>query len=85
MTAPRGTAGNLPWDMRLDVNFTYRPDAVKGLLVKLDIFNLFNRQAVQTIDEVYNNGSEVSSTYNRTISYTAPRSGRLTLVYDFKM
>ena len=85
VVSPRGTAGNLPWDMRLDVNFTYRPEAVKGLLVKLDVFNLFNRQAVQTIDEVYNNGSEVSSTYNRTISYTAPRSGRLTLVYDFKM
>jgi hypothetical protein len=82
--APRGTAGNLPWDVRLDVNFVFQPDAVKGLQFKLDIFNLFNRQAAQTVDEQYNSGSAVSATYGRVISYTAPRSGRVTLQYDFK-
>jgi hypothetical protein len=58
--APRGTNGNLPWDVRFDVNLAYKPAAVKGLALKVDVFNLFNKQTIQTIDETYNVGTQVS-------------------------
>jgi hypothetical protein len=82
--SPRGTTGNLPWDIRLDLNLVYSVAQVKGLALKLDVFNVTNRQTTQTIDEVYNSGDGVSSTYSRTISYTAPRSARLTAEYNYK-
>lgn len=82
---PRGSQGTLPWDTRLDMNLVYRPAQVKGLSVKLDIFNVFNRQTVQNIDEVYNSDTGVvSATYGQPISYTAPRSAKLTFEYNYK-
>jgi hypothetical protein len=85
--APRGSAGNLPWDTRLDVNLSYRPSMFKGLQFRLDVFNLVNRQTVQAIDEVHEvNGdpTSISPTYGRVISYTAPRSVKFTATYDYK-
>ncbi|MFC5476790.1 TonB-dependent receptor [Massilia suwonensis] len=84
--APRGTSGKLPWDVRLDLSVAYRPAMVKGLAVKLDVFNVANKQTVQTIDETYNVGSttDVSPTYGRVISYTAPRSVRLGVEYNHR-
>ncbi|MET3116004.1 hypothetical protein AAKU64_000207 [Undibacterium sp. GrIS 1.8] len=85
LPSPRGSVGNLPWDVRLDMNFAYKLEQVKGLQFKIDIFNVFNKQTVQTIDETYNlDATTVSSTYGRTISYTAPRSARLAVQYDHK-
>ncbi|MFC6519583.1 TonB-dependent receptor domain-containing protein [Undibacterium arcticum] len=84
VASPRGAAGNLPWDIRLDMNVVYKPEQVKGLSFKLDIFNLFNRQTVQTIDELYNLNDAVAATYSRTISYTAPRALKLTAEYNYK-
>ncbi|WP_402720327.1 TonB-dependent receptor plug domain-containing protein [Janthinobacterium rivuli] len=82
--SPRGALGKLPADIRLDANVAFKPAQVKGLVFKVDVFNVFNRQAVQTIDETYNSGTNVSPTYNRAISYTAPRSMRLTAEYNHK-
>jgi hypothetical protein len=87
VAAPRGTFGDLPWDKRLDVNFAYRPESVKGLGFKVDIFNLFNEQTVQVIDETYNTGgfgTPVINTYGRVISYTAPRQVKLSAEYKYK-
>ncbi|HEY0491617.1 MAG TPA: TonB-dependent receptor [Telluria sp.] len=81
---PRGTAGKLPTDFRLDMNFVYKPMQVKGLSLKMDVFNAFNRQAAQTLDEVYNSGASVSPTYHRVISYTTPRYFRFTAEYNYK-
>lgn len=81
---PRGTAGRLPWDTRLDMNVVFKPQQVKGLALKVDVFNVFDSQTTQTIDEVYNSAGSVSSTYGRTISYTAPRSIRLSAEYNHK-
>ncbi|WP_317201134.1 carboxypeptidase regulatory-like domain-containing protein [Janthinobacterium sp.] len=83
---PRGTSGRLPWDVRLDMNLAYRPQLVKGLALKVDVFNLFNKQTAQTIDETYNvdSSKSISPTYNRVISYTAPRSVKLTAEYNYK-
>ena len=84
--APRGTSGKLPWDVRLDLSVAYRPAMLKGLAVKVDMFNVANKQTVQTVDETYNVGSttDISPTYGRVISYTSPRSVRLGVEYNHR-
>ena len=82
--SPRGALGRLPTDVRLDANLIFRPAVIKGLSFKWDIYNVFNRQTTQTIDEVYNSGTTVSPTYGRTISYTPPRTMRFSAEYNHK-
>jgi hypothetical protein len=87
VATPRGSLGNLPWDIRLDLNFSYRPDYLKGVGVKFDIFNVLNRQVAQTVLERYNNplgATTIRNDYMTIDSYTAPRSMKLTLTYDHK-
>ncbi len=81
---PRGSLGRLPTDKRLDLNFTYSPMALKGFVFKLDVFNLTNAQTAQNVDEAYNASTRMSATYERVLSYTAPRSARLSAEYNHK-
>jgi hypothetical protein len=83
---PRGSQGNLPIDARLDLNLTFKPAIAKDVALKLDVFNVFNRQVAQNIEERYNVGSTtaIASTYGRVISYTAPRSMKFTAEYNHK-
>lgn len=87
---PRGSEGYLPWDTRLDLNVTFRPEQIKGLTLRVDVFNVFNRQNIQAIDEVHevagtpgDTTQVTTQTYGRVLSYTAPRSMRFSLNYDF--
>ena len=83
---PRGTLGTLPWDTRLDMNLVYRPSFVKGLTARVDVFNVFNKQTVQNIDEQQQpafDPSGTSATYGRTLSLTTARSVKLTVGYEF--
>ena len=81
----RGTRGNLPWDTRLDMNVVYAPAMVKGLALKMDMFNVFNKQTVQAIDETYNSATNVvSPTYGRVVSYTDPRAVKFSVEYSHK-
>jgi hypothetical protein len=59
---------------------------VKGLTLKVDVFNVFNKQTSQTVDEQYNVNYDtaINPTYARVISYTAPRAVRLTAEYNYK-
>jgi hypothetical protein len=82
--SPRGALGRLPTEVRLDANLIFRPAVVKGLSLKWDVYNVFNRQVTQTVDEVYNSGTTVSPTYGRTISYTPPRTMRFSAEYNHK-
>jgi hypothetical protein len=85
--APRGSAGRLPWDIRTDLNIAYKPAMLKGLAIKLDVFNLFNKQTAQAMDEQYTdatNTNTVASTYGRVLYWTQPRSVRLGAEYNFK-
>lgn len=87
VASPRGTAGKLPMDARADANISYSPSFAKGLKMKLDIFNLLNRQAIEVIEERYNTPGGVSTVWNRyaTVeSYNAPRSMKFTVTYDHK-
>jgi hypothetical protein len=82
--APRGTFGRQPWDTRLDLNVAYSPTMVKGLVVKADVFNVFNRQSAQNMTEAYNSGQTTNPLYGGIISYTAPRSIRFSAEYMHK-
>ncbi len=83
--APRGSLGKLPTDVRLDLNLVYKPVQVAGLALKVDVFNVFNKQVVQAINETYNSGTGViNSTYGRVASYGDPRSVRLTAEYNHR-
>jgi len=86
IATPRGSRGNLPWDTRLDLNVAYKVPAVKGLVLKLDVFNVMNRQTVSTIEERYNvNGSDnVRPQSSGVLAYTAPRSAKITAEYNYK-
>ena len=81
---PRGTLGRMPWDTRLDLNVAYSPRIVKGLILKADVFNVFNRQTAQNQTESYNTGKAVNALYGNVISYTAPRSVKLSAEYSYK-
>ena len=84
VVTPRGTLGRLPWDNRLDMNVAYKPAFAPGLQVRLDVFNVFNRQVVQNVTEAYNTDNLVNSLYGTPLSLTAPRSGRISVSYDRK-
>jgi hypothetical protein len=82
----RAAAGDLPWDIRFDLNLQYKPDAVKGLVFKVDVLNVFNAQTAQAVDEGQNNRLlyTTSPTANQVLSYTDPRSVRLGVQYSKK-
>jgi hypothetical protein len=86
LPSPPGAAGRLPWDIRLDASLTYRPAAVKGLSFKVDVFNVFNKQTVQQIDQQYNSDdggrSPTYGTPGALVGYTAPRAAKFTVEYN---
>ena len=83
--SPRGSLGELPWDVRFDMNLTYQPKVLPGLRATLNVFNLFNRQTVQTVQETYNSSpTAVSNRFGGTLSTTPPRSVQLIVNYTFK-
>jgi hypothetical protein len=86
--SPRGTAGRLPWDYQLGLSAAYRPAfANHNLELKLDVFNVTNRQVAQNAVEISElGGSGVAySQRGRVISYSAPRYVRFTARYDFSL
>jgi hypothetical protein len=86
--SPQGTAGRLPWDVRFDMDVVYKPEQLKGLSFKIDVFNIFNKQTVQQIDQQYNNADySISPTYGTPgpfLGYTAPRSAKFTVEYNHR-
>jgi hypothetical protein len=86
--SPQGSAGRLPWDIRFDMDVVYKPEQLKGMAFKIDVFNVFNKQTVQQIDQQYNNQDySISPTYGTPgpfLGYTAPRSARFTVEYNHR-
>lgn len=84
--SPQGAAGRLPWDIRLDASLSYMPAVVKGLALKMDVFNVFNKQTLQQIDQQYNQDdgsrSPTYATPGAFVGYTAPRSVKFTVEYN---
>jgi hypothetical protein len=82
--APRGTMGRLGWTKTLDMNVVFRPNALKDLSFKVDVFNITNSQDVLKLNEQYNSGSGISTTYGAVNTYAAPRSVRLSAEYNHR-
>ena len=84
--ATRGTFGELEWGATLDLNLIYKPEPVKGLTLKIDFFNIFDKKAVISQSERREYKADtvtLLSTYGY-YSYGAPRSAKLSVNYDYK-
>jgi hypothetical protein len=81
---PRGSQGRLPWEKRLDLNLTYAPAQLKGLAVKVDVFNALNSQRALTQDSGYDEGdqNQIAATYNQVTAWQQARSIKLTVEYN---
>lgn len=84
--SPRGSAGRLPWETRLDLGVNYAPAfADNKLQFGLDVFNVTNSQKPQNMieyGEIGAAGNPYAQSY-RVISYSSPRYFRFTVRYDF--
>ncbi len=85
--AQRGSFGRTPWTRQFDVQFAYAPNAMKGLTLTADVFNIFNTRTARGVQEV----GELDAIGSQNPTYGAPllssllpaRSVRLTAAYDF--
>ena len=86
-----GDAGRNPFIHKLDLSVEYRPEwAGKKLAFDLDVFNVLNQQVkLQTYPFYGGNGGAYKPSYGRALGlapyygYTAPRSVRLGVRYDY--
>jgi hypothetical protein len=61
---PRGSGKELPWEFGTDLHLAYAfaESKERSVTVSLDIFNLFNFQAVTETDQIFTNSNAVPST-----------------------
>ena len=81
--APRGSLGRLPTEKRLDLSLAYNPNFMKGLSLKLDVFNAFNSQTVLARQETYDDGSgeTIEANYGEGRTFQTERNMRFTVEY----
>ncbi|RYE70282.1 MAG: TonB-dependent receptor [Oxalobacteraceae bacterium] len=82
--SPRSSLGRLGWEKTVDMNLVYKPPFVSGLALRVDVFNLFNSQTVQKVNEAYNGDTERVATYEMPTYFTAPRSMRFSAEYNHR-
>jgi len=85
-SSPRGSMGDLPWTYSLDLGLTYKPALIKGVTMKLDVFNVLNAQLVASQSETREAGGDIKtvvSTYGYQ-TFSAPRSAKVSVNYDYK-
>ncbi|MFZ6800656.1 TonB-dependent receptor [Undibacterium sp. Di24W] len=87
---PRGSLGNLSWTKTFDISGSYKLKLERGMLTfSASIFNLFNFQTAQTINEYkdYSQSTQaagrINKNYGLPTSYQSPRSARLSARYEF--
>lgn len=80
----RGSLGRNPTEKRLDLSAQYAPAFLKGLNLKVDVFNALNNRTPRSRTTTYDEGSEssVSPTYGMWTQYQAPRAVRFTVEYN---
>ena len=61
---PRGSGARLPWEFDADVHIAYSvaQNKDRSVTISLDVFNLFNFQAVTATDEIFTNSTAVPTT-----------------------
>jgi hypothetical protein len=83
--SPRASGGRLPWTTQIDLNLSYQPQWMKGLSLKVDLFNLLDRRTINTINDKSNNDTgKLPNTYGQGGTLMSPRSARLTAEYNYK-
>ena len=80
---PRGSQGRMPWLAQLDLNAVYTPSFAKGLSLKFDVFNVFDRKSVTRYNEVREDAGAIAHDYLQVTGRTTPRSVRFTAEYNF--
>ena len=80
----RGTLGRLPWEKTMDLNVVYKPVFLKGLSLRADLYNVFNDQSIQKVNEAYNSDLARVATYEMPTYFTAPRSLKLSIEYNHR-
>lgn len=84
LPSPRGSLGRMPWLMQLDTSLSYRPKALAGLNMKVDVFNLLNSRTVISENAVSRNNGVPSATYLQETGRLSPRAVRLTMEYNYQ-
>ena len=80
----RGDNGRTPNTWSMDLSGAYKPNWAKGLLFKVDVFNVFNNGKVLEYNEVKEAGRDrLDPNYLNDVNYQTPRSVRFTVRYDF--
>jgi len=79
---PRGTLGRLPWEKTLDLNVVYRPAMLEGLALRVDVYNVFNDQSIQKVNERYNTNNSRYALYETPTYFTAPRAAKFSVEYN---
>jgi hypothetical protein len=80
LPSDRGSTGRLPWTRTLDLNVSYKPVWMKGLELKVDVFNVFNTQTATRQRDL----SDPANRYQMDTNYTAPRAAKFAAVYGVK-
>jgi len=86
VATPRGSLGRTEWVYNLDLNLTYRVDLNDhGLLTfKANIFNVFNWDGVEGVDELseFDSGTN-NPRFGYADDFQTPRYVKLSMRYDF--
>ena len=83
--SPRGSHGETPWSVQLNLNVAYEPKWANGLTFQADIINVLNRQVAGAYNSRYETSTrnQPNQFYNQEIQVSAPRYLRLMARYDF--
>jgi len=84
--AYRGSRIESDWLTRFDLSFRYKvPVSVPGdLVLRADVFNVFNLKGAQELDETYDeDGVNMLPTYGSVVTYQTPRLVRFGMDWKF--
>jgi outer membrane receptor protein involved in Fe transport len=84
----QGSAGRTPNYWSLDLNAAYKPSWAKGVTLQANIFNVFNRHSVTSVNQQGQDsqGSSLAGTsYMIPTSFQTPRYVQLSAEYDFSL
>lgn len=83
--SPRGSHGETPWSVQLNLNVAYEPKWAEGLTFQADIINVLNRQVAGAYNPRYETATrnQPNQFFNQEIQTAAPRYLRLMARYDF--
>lgn len=84
--SPRGSHGEGPWSVQLNLNVAYVPSWANGrLTLGADVINVLNRQTAGAFNSRYETATrnQPNQFYNQEIQVSAPRYIRFMARYDF--